>query len=157
MFFLFKGDRHWTNWLILSKIKGCEYEASFYNARKIVSCNVISSSKIVHDIDEIVQTVDDIAESVGEMAALATLLYAPIPIQNCLCIGSINRHSNSSAKCRLENIKPALRNFPTLWRVLASSPIVTKATTSHTKSKSWFCLLKYFIFDNCVMLMMLIH
>lgn len=157
MFFLFQGDCHWANWLILSKIKGCEYEESFYNAREIVSRNMISSSKIVHDIDDIVQTVDDIAEGAGEMAALATLLYAPIPIQNCFCVGAINRHSNSSAKCRLENIKPALRNFPTLWRVLASSSSAIKATTSHANTKSWFLLLKYCIFDNCVLLMMVVN
>lgn len=75
----------------------------------------------VLEIDEIILTVDDIAEGGGEMAALATLMYAPVLIQKCLSSGSVNRHHNSSAQCTLENLRPILQKFPTLWRNLVAS------------------------------------
>ncbi|XP_042492983.1 uncharacterized protein LOC122072667 isoform X2 [Macadamia integrifolia] len=116
------GDCQWAKWLLLSRIKGREYDASFSNARSILSNNVVSGSNLsVLEIDEIVRTVDDMAEGGGEMAALATLIYAPAPVQHCLSSGSVNRHCCSSAQCTLENLRPALQRFPTLWRTLVAA------------------------------------
>lgn len=106
----------------MSRIKGCEYDASFSNARSTLSHNLIPDSNLnVLEIDEIIHTVDDIAEGGGEMAALATLMYAPDPIQDCLNSGSVNRHSSSSAQCTLENLRPTLQRFPALWRTLVAA------------------------------------
>ncbi|KAJ6413504.1 hypothetical protein OIU84_006325, partial [Salix udensis] len=103
-------------------IKGHEYDASFCNARTIMSPNLVPDSNLnVPEIDEIIHTVDDIAEGGGEMAALATLMYGTDPIQNCLSIGSVKRHGSSSAQCTLENLRPTLQQFPTLWRTLVAA------------------------------------
>ncbi|KAF8404468.1 hypothetical protein HHK36_009353 [Tetracentron sinense] len=116
------GDCQWAKWLLLSRIKGREYDASFSNARSILSHNVVPGNNLsVLEIDEIIRTVDDMAEGGGEIAALATLIYAPAPIQNCLSGGSVIRHCSSSAQCTLENLRPALQRFPTLWRTLVAA------------------------------------
>uniref|UniRef100_A0A2P2LNY5 Uncharacterized protein LOC105123888 isoform X3 n=1 Tax=Rhizophora mucronata TaxID=61149 RepID=A0A2P2LNY5_RHIMU len=116
------GDCQWAKWLLLSRVRGHEYDASFCNARSTISCNLISkTNRIFLEIDEIIHTVDDIAEAGGEMAALATLMYAPYPIQSCLNSGSVNRHDSSSAQCTLENLRPSLQRFPTLWRTLVAA------------------------------------
>lgn len=105
----------------MQRVKGKEYEASFCNARAVASHNFLPGNNVsVLDADDIMRTVDDIAEGAGEMAALATLIYAPIPIQECLSSGSINRHF-SSGQCTLENLRPALQRFPTLWRTLLAA------------------------------------
>ncbi|CAI0554802.1 unnamed protein product [Linum tenue] len=115
------GDCQWAKWLILSRIKGREYDSSFCNARTILSRNVSSDSNLgTLEINDIIHSVDDIAEGGGEMAALATLMYAPIPIQNCLCSGSVTRHG-SSAQCTMENLRPTLQQFPTLQRALVAA------------------------------------
>ncbi|KAH7860687.1 hypothetical protein Vadar_016791 [Vaccinium darrowii] len=115
-------DSHWAKWLILSRVKGLEYDSSFCNSRSITSRNLVPGNSLsILDIDDIIRTVDDIAEGGGEMAALATLMYAPVPIQDCLSSGSVNRHSSSSAQCTLENLRPALQHFPTLWRTLVAA------------------------------------
>ncbi|GLT68925.1 hypothetical protein SLA2020_411170 [Shorea laevis] len=125
------GDCHWARWLLLSRRKGCEYDASFANTRSIMSRNLVHDNNLhVLEVDEIIRTIDDIAEGGGEMAALATLMYAPAPIQNCLSSGSVNRHSSSSAQCTLENLKPALQHFPTLWRTLVSACFVQETTSN---------------------------
>ncbi|XP_072998646.1 uncharacterized protein [Typha latifolia] len=116
------GDCQWAKWLLFSRVKGCEYEASFSNARSNLSRQMnLSRNFSVMEIDEIVSTVDDMAESRGEMAALATLMYASDPMQKCLCSGSVNRSQSSSSQCTLENLKPGLQQFPTLWRTLVSA------------------------------------
>lgn len=104
-------------------MKGHEYDASLSNARSIMSRNLVPGSKLsVLEMDEIIHTVDDIAEGGGEMAALATLMYAPAPIQSCLSSGSVNRYgSSSSAQCTLENLRPTLQQFPTLCRTLVAA------------------------------------
>ena len=87
-----------------------------------MSRNLVPGSNLsVLEIDEIIRTVDDIAEGGGELAALATLMYAPTPIQKCLSSGSVNRYSSSSAQCTLENLRPSLQRFPTLWRTLVAA------------------------------------
>lgn len=115
-------DCQWARWLLLSRVKGCEYKASLANARSIMSHNLVPGSDLsVLELDEIIRTVDDIAEGGGEMAALATLMHASVPIQSCLNSGGVNRHSNSSAQCTLENLRPTLQRFPTLWRTLVGA------------------------------------
>ncbi|XP_071914201.1 uncharacterized protein [Coffea arabica] len=117
----FGGDNQWAKLLLFQRVKGKEYEASFCNARAVASHNFLPGNNIgVLDVDDIMRTVDDIAEGAGEMAALATLMYAPVPIQECLSSGSINRHF-SSGQCTLENLRPALQCFPTLWRTLLAA------------------------------------
>ncbi|PIA25431.1 hypothetical protein AQUCO_11400007v1 [Aquilegia coerulea] len=116
------GDCEWAKWLLLSRVKGHEYDASFSNARSVISHNSVSSRNLGGlEIDEIICTVDDMAEGGGEMAALATLLHAPDPIQKCLCSGSVVRHFSSSSQCTLENLRPALQRFPTLWHTLVAA------------------------------------
>ncbi|KAL5555832.1 hypothetical protein UlMin_038068 [Ulmus minor] len=116
------GDCGWAKWLLLSRVKGREYDASFSNARSITSRGFLPSTNLsLLEMDEIIRTVDDIAEGGGELAALATLMYASVPIQNCLSSGSVKRHSNSSAQCTLENLEPTLQSFPTLWRTFLSA------------------------------------
>ncbi|OWM82276.1 hypothetical protein CDL15_Pgr001850 [Punica granatum] len=116
------GDCQWARWLLYSRVKGQEYEASFSNARAIMTQNSMPSNNILNvlETDELVYTIDDIAEGGGELAALATLMYAPIPIQNCLSTGSVKRQS-TSAQCTLENLQPALQHFPTLWRTFVAA------------------------------------
>ncbi|XP_070031321.1 uncharacterized protein [Nicotiana tomentosiformis] len=115
------GDNQWAKWLLLQRVKGKEYEASFSNARAVVSHNLVAGNSFsTMEIEDIIHTVDDIAEGAGEMTALATLMYAPIPIQDCLSSGSVNR-LYSSAQCTLENLRPFLQRFPTLWRALTAA------------------------------------
>lgn len=115
-----QGDNQWAKWLLLQRVKGKEYEASFSNARAVVSHNLVAGNSFsTMEIEDIIHTVDDIAEG-GEMTALATLMYAPIPIQDCLSSGSVNR-LYSSAQCTLENLRPFLQRFPTLWRALTAA------------------------------------
>ncbi|KAK7358900.1 hypothetical protein VNO77_00841 [Canavalia gladiata] len=139
-------DCEWARWLLLSRVKGCEYEASLANARSIMSRDLLPRSDLsVLELDEIIRTVDDIAEGGGEMAALATLMHAAVPIQSCLNSGGVNRHSNSSAQCTLENLRPTLQKFPTLWRTLVGACLgqdtmgllVPKAKTALSDYLSW--------------------
>ncbi|KAG4391449.1 hypothetical protein AAZX31_05G173100 [Glycine max] len=139
-------DCEWARWLLLSRVKGCEYEASLANARSIMSRNLVPRSGLsVLELDEIIRTVDDIAEGGGEMAALATLMHAAVPIQSCLNSGGVNRHSYSSAQCTLENLRPTLQKFPTLWRTLVGACLgqdtmallVPKAKTALSDYLNW--------------------
>ncbi|XP_028951098.2 uncharacterized protein [Malus domestica] len=116
------GDCEWARWLLLSRVKGCEYEASFSNARTIMSHNLVPGSNLsVPEMDEIIRTVDDISEGGAELAAVATLMYASVPVQSCLSSGSVTRHSSTSAQCTLENLRPTLQRFPTLWQSFVSA------------------------------------
>lgn len=115
------GDNEWAKCLLLIRVKGKEYDASFSNARAVAARNSVPGNKLtVLETDDIIQAVDDIAEGAGEMAALATLMFAPAPLQECLSSGSVNRHC-SSAQCTLENLRPALHRFPTLWNTLVAA------------------------------------
>ncbi|KAG9129276.1 hypothetical protein Leryth_015660 [Lithospermum erythrorhizon] len=113
------GDTHWAKWLIFQRVKGKEYDASFSNARAIASRDSRNNLSVL-EIDDVIHTVDDIAEGAGEIAALATLMYTPAPIQDCLTSGSVNRQGGST-QCTLENLRPALQRFPTLWRTLVAA------------------------------------
>ncbi|CAL4895148.1 unnamed protein product [Urochloa decumbens] len=116
------GDCKWAQWLLFSRIKGHEYEASFSNARWNLSQKMVNSSNLTAiEIDEMMYTVDDMAERIGEMSALATLMYASAPIQKSICTGSVNRSRGLSSQCTLENLDPCLQQFPTLRKTLFSA------------------------------------
>ncbi|XP_056696690.1 uncharacterized protein [Spinacia oleracea] len=124
------GDHQWAKWLLFSRIKGHEYDASFFNARALLVRDVVSDGSLpVLEANEIISTVDDIAEAGWLMAALATLMFAPLPIQSCLSSGSVKRSCNSF-QCTLENLRPALQKFPTLWRTLVASCLGHDTTQS---------------------------
>ncbi|XP_063949090.1 uncharacterized protein LOC108222676 isoform X2 [Daucus carota subsp. sativus] len=126
------GDDQRDKWLLFLRVEGHEYDASFANARFIASKSMVPGNRLgVCEIDDILCTVDDIAEGGGEIAALATLMYAPMPFEDCLCSGSIIRHSSSSAQCTLENLRPALQRFPTLWRMLVTACFGQDPTCSY--------------------------
>ncbi|XP_024004647.1 uncharacterized protein LOC18029040 isoform X2 [Eutrema salsugineum] len=138
------GDSHWAKWLLLTRIKGREYDASFSNARSIMSRGAAPNGELsVAEIDEIVCTVDDIAEGAGEMAALATMMCAPVPIQKSLSTGSVNRHSNSSAQCTLENLRSFLQRFPTLWSKLVTACIGEDISGNLLRTKAKNVLSEY--------------
>ncbi|KAM0918673.1 hypothetical protein ACQ4PT_008706 [Festuca glaucescens] len=116
------GDCKWAQWLLFSRVKGYEYEASFSNARWNLSQKMVNHGNLTAiEIDEILYTVDDMAERIGEMSALATLMYASLPIQKSICTGSVNRNRGLSSQCTLENLGPCLQQFPTLWKTLRST------------------------------------
>lgn len=91
------------------------------------------------------------------MAAIATLMYAPVPIQDCLSTGSVDRNRSSSAQCTLENLRPAVQRFPTLWRTLVAACFGQDPTCNYFSSRSKgkcfyiysFCLLLYLLFVKC--------
>ncbi|EPS63423.1 hypothetical protein M569_11361, partial [Genlisea aurea] len=115
------GNNEWVKCLLLLRVKGKEYEASFSNARAIALHNLFHKNKHAIPVsDTIIQAVDDIAEVSGEMAALATLMFAPAHLQECLSSGSVNRQC-ASAQCTLENLRPAFQRFPTMWKTLFSA------------------------------------
>ncbi|VAH57992.1 unnamed protein product [Triticum turgidum subsp. durum] len=116
------GDCKWAQWLLFSRVKGYEYEASFSNARWNLSQKMVNHGNLTAiEIDEILYTVDDMAERIGEMSALATLMYASPPIQKSICTGSVNRNRGLSSQCTLENLGHCLQQFPTLWKTLRST------------------------------------
>eukprot|EP01018_Ginkgo_biloba_P020370 Gb_30364 [translate_table: standard] len=116
------GGCQWAEWLLLSRIKGCEYDASFSNAWSNLSRNVIPGRNLgVPEIEDLISTVDDMAETTGEIAALATLMYAPVPLQKCLYTGSVNKQRRTSSQCTLENLKSSLQMYSTLWRTLRAA------------------------------------
>ncbi|CAA6664133.1 unnamed protein product [Spirodela intermedia] len=118
----FQGRCQWAKWLLFSKVIGREYDASFANARSILPNHAIQHDSLtLLDVDERICTVDDMAKGGGEKMALATLMYAPVPIQKCLFWGSVNRNSRSSFQCTLENLQTGLQKFPTLWSTLVSA------------------------------------
>lgn len=117
-----QGDCKWAQWLLFSRVKGYEYEASFSNARWNLSQKMVNHGNLTAiEIDEILYTVDDMAERIGEMSALATLMYASPPIQKSICTGSVNRNRGLSSQCTLENLGHCLQQFPTLWKTLRST------------------------------------
>ncbi|KAL9229664.1 hypothetical protein vseg_005107 [Gypsophila vaccaria] len=136
------GDCQWAKWLLFSRIKGHEYDASFSNARALLLHDGAESNLPVMEANEIISTVDDIAEAGWVMAALATLMYAPLPIQNCISSGSVKR-SCSSFQCTLENLRPALQKFPSLWRMLLTACFGQDANQSVWGSKGRTALSVY--------------
>lgn len=122
MIICLQGDCEWAKWLLFSRVKGCEYEASFSNARSNLSCKWSTDSNLYFlSNDEMIPTIDYMAKEEGATAALATLMYAASPIQKCLCSGSVSGNASSSFQCTLENLRSGLQKYPTLWRTLVSS------------------------------------
>ncbi|GMI68631.1 hypothetical protein like AT4G39420 [Hibiscus trionum] len=143
------GDCHWARWLLLSRFKGHEYDASFENARSIMSRNLIHGGGLHgHEVDDLIHTIDDMAEGCGEMAALATLMYASSPIQNCLTSGSVNRHNSNTAQCTLENLRPTLQHYPTLWRTLVSGCFGQDASVGFLRTGAKNALAEYLNWRN---------
>ncbi|XP_078164792.1 spatacsin carboxy-terminus protein isoform X3 [Carex rostrata] len=104
------GDCQWAKWLLFSRLRGYEYEASLSNACWKLSRNLGSggSGGNFLEIEEKINIIDDlIAEGVGEIAALATLMYATFPIENCLSLETLDR--------------PSLREYPTMLKSLISA------------------------------------
>lgn len=130
---------------MLSRVKGREFDASFSNARTVSSRGSVPTNLGVLEMDEIVRTVDDIAEGGGELAALATLMHAPGPIQSSLSSGVVKRHSNSSSQCTLENLKPALQSFPTLYRTFSSACFGQDTSLSYLSPKPDNGLFLFFV------------
>ncbi|KAL5227075.1 hypothetical protein ABZP36_015340 [Zizania latifolia] len=119
---MYHGDYKWAQWLLFSRVKGYEYEASFSNALWNLPQEMVRHSNLpAIEIDKILYTVDDMAEQIGEMSALATLMYASPPIQKSICSGSVNRNRGMSSQCTLENLGPCLQQFPTLCKTLLST------------------------------------
>ncbi|MCO5582951.1 hypothetical protein L7F22_036854 [Adiantum nelumboides] len=116
------GDCQWALWLLLSRIKGREFDASFANARTVLSHNFRPGQlSATSDSNEFISTVDDMAMAGGEMMALCTLMYAPIALEKCLGTGSVNKYDGPSWQCTLENLRPGLQQYPTLWRALVAA------------------------------------
>ncbi|XP_022132627.1 protein DDB_G0268328 isoform X2 [Momordica charantia] len=82
------------------------------------------------------------------MAALATLMYAPSPIQDCLSSSGVNRHSSSSTQCTLENLRPLLQRFPTLCRALVTSGFQQDTTSNFLGPKLKNALSEYLHWRN---------
>lgn len=120
--------------MLFSRLRGYEYEASLSNARWKLSRNLGSdgSGGNFLEIEEKINIIDDlIAEGVGEIAALATLMYATFPIENCLSLETLDR--------------PSLREYPTMLKSLISacSDRDYSRPTDATKGKHfiiWFVL-----------------
>lgn len=109
--------------MLFSRVKGCEYDASLCNSRAITPPHLIPGNSLgVAETDGIIHTVDDIAEGGEELAALATLMFAHVPVQNCLSTGSVKRQS-TSAQCTLENLKPILQCYPSLLRTFVAASL----------------------------------
>lgn len=98
---------HWAECMVLSRLEDHEYDASFANARAI--------------LPDTVATVDDMAASGRPYMAMATLMYAPRPLQKCLIMGDVNRHSGQSSACSLASLQQELKSFPTLWLMLVTA------------------------------------
>ncbi|XP_078441670.1 spatacsin carboxy-terminus protein isoform X2 [Wolffia australiana] len=115
------GGCHWARWLLLSRLKGHEYEASFANACAVSPSFMHKDNLTSLYENEVTYNIDTMAGEMGELVALATLMYASFPMQKCLVRGRINKRCNSSFLCTLETLKPGLQKFPTLQSVLISA------------------------------------
>jgi spatacsin len=98
---------HWAECMVLSRLEDHEYDASFANAQAI--------------LPDTIATVDDMAASGRPYMAMATLMYAPCPLQKCLILGDVNRHSGQSSACSLASLQQELKSFPTLWLMLVTA------------------------------------
>lgn len=106
----FQGDCDWAKWLLLSRLRGREYDASFANVRSIL------------DSDCSVKTVDDMAAEGKGLMALTTLMYAPVPLQKCLSSDlSGDGLEGPTWQCSLENLREVLQGYPTLWQTLVAA------------------------------------
>jgi hypothetical protein len=80
------GGFQWAQWLLLSRIKGCEYEASFFNARLNISRNVTPGRNLgVPEMEGLIPTVDDIAEG-GEMGSKLRKARDAVGLHLCILV-----------------------------------------------------------------------
>jgi spatacsin len=137
---MYQGDCHWAKWLLFSRLKGYEYEASFSNAHWKLLRNLGSDgSGNFMEIEEKINIIDVmIAEGVGEMAALATLMYATFPIENCLSLETLDR--------------PSLREYPTMRKALISACSDGDHSGSTNASRG-----KHFIIFFCSLVILILY
>ncbi|KAG0619567.1 hypothetical protein M758_4G148600 [Ceratodon purpureus] len=116
------GNCNWAQWLLLSRLKGREYDASVANALTISAQNSTSGHELgVSGGLKSMLTADGILSPNRETVAVATLMYGPLPIQKCLVLGSVNRQDLRSWQCFIEDLQPGLQSFPTLWHTLVAA------------------------------------
>lgn len=93
--------------MLLSRLKGHEFDASFANAKSISKLNTGEY-----------ETVDDMAAAGQGLAALTTLMHAPVPLQRCLSIG--NKMEGRKWQCSFDKLREFLQGYPTLLQSLES-------------------------------------
>ncbi|GAQ85863.1 hypothetical protein KFL_002580120 [Klebsormidium nitens] len=76
------GRCEWAHWLLLSRVPGEEYGASFANARFISEHTQHVASPDARA--SFPATLDEMAQDGHELRALATLVHAPVPLEDCL-------------------------------------------------------------------------
>ena len=70
------------------------------------------------------------------MAALATLVYAPAPPQQCLGQVAAGEGKGDSWQCDLEGLQDSLQwKYPTLWRALTEAVEATGGGSRHRPSE----------------------
>lgn len=117
-----QGNCNWAQWLLLSRLKGREYDASVANALTISAQNSTS----VHELGvsgglKSVLAAEGNSSPNRELMAVATLMYGPLPIQKCLVLGRANRQDLRSWQCLMEDLRPGLESFPSLWHTLGAA------------------------------------
>lgn len=67
-------------------------------------------------------SVDDIAAAGQGLIALATLMFAPVPLQKCLFVDQkMNSQEGQTWQCTLENLREILQEYPTFWQTLEAA------------------------------------
>lgn len=118
----FQGNCNWAQWLLLSRLKGREFDASVANALTISAQNFSSGPGLgVSGGLKSMLSVEGILSPARETMAVATLMYGPLPIQRSLVLGSVNRQDLRPGQCLMEDLQPGLRSFPTLWHTLVAA------------------------------------
>lgn len=108
------GNCEWTRWELLSRLRGHEFDASLSNFRSISTSNLSPGCKYV--------SVDDIAAAGQGLIALATLMFAPVPLQKCLFVDQkMNSQEGQTWQCTLENLREILQEYPTFWQTLEAA------------------------------------
>lgn len=131
---LLQGRCEWAHWLLLSRVPGEEYGASFANAR-FISGHFQNAASPASPAS-FPATLSEMAQGGHELRALATLIHAPVPLEDCLD-GSpepARRHGDPLSKglgdpprpaqdlpswyCRLTSLTRGLAAYPTLCSLL---------------------------------------
>ncbi|XP_024371913.1 uncharacterized protein [Physcomitrium patens] len=115
------GNCNWAQWLLLSRLKGREYDASVANALTISRKNLVPN----HGLGVGGQLKSMMEEGNllpnREIVAVSTLMYGPLPIQKCLGLGSVNRQELRPWQCFTVDLQPGLQRFPTVWHTLVAA------------------------------------
>lgn len=117
-----QGDCNWAQWLLLSRLKGREYDASVSNALTISThdSNTLREIGISGGLKSLVAAVESSSPD-REIMAVATLMYGPLPIQRSLVLGGANRQDLRPWQCLMEDLQPGLESFSTLWHTLVAA------------------------------------